>query len=202
MTQVADIIRTTLIQEFAGVQLGNTVYWQVDDLGLDQGTAVNLSKIMDYFRSSVTAVCTTDWKIVCGIFENLTTPEVKQKVFATLSGSAVGNAHPQDQVVRMNRYGILNPGDKPTRSWFNLSGVDKTFSTRGRINSIGSFAPLATFLTAQHVLELDGWTIDPQVRKEVVPGTGNYSYMNCDWSQASSRYFKIASRKTNLCATA
>lgn len=78
MAIIGDIIRTTLVQEILGVQVINTVYWQVDALGLDQPVLTNVQKIMAYYHAQVTTVVTAEWNLVCCIYENITQGANKQ----------------------------------------------------------------------------------------------------------------------------
>lgn len=111
MPQVGDFIKTTFVQELAGVSMQNSMIWQINDLGSVPTVNAALNQIMVAYRGAVTDICTTAWALTCGIYENLSRVEVKAIVFANLTGSLAGDTHPQDQVIRWNRYGIAELGD-------------------------------------------------------------------------------------------
>jgi hypothetical protein len=201
MPLVGDIIRTTLIQELDGVQLGNTVYWQIDDLGAEPSLAVGLRDIMDAYHAAVLTFCSNKWKLVCGVYENLTRVEAKIILFATDLGTGTDDSHPQDQVFRFNRYSQDQSTDPVHRGAFNQSGVEEEWSSIGRVNDMSTFDSLRDFLQNQQVMGGANWTVDPQLRWTTAPGPPpTYAYENIIQTQLSSRVFKLGRRKTSLCA--
>jgi len=203
MPQVGDIVRTTLIQELAGVQLGNVLYWQIDDLGLDPSLQVGLGDIMTKYHQAVLTFCSNKWSLVCGIYENMTRVEAKITVFDTLAGTGTDDSHPQDQVFRFNRYAQDLSTDPIKRGAFNQSGVEEEWSTRGRVNTPATFSTLRDFLRDQQILPGPNWTIDPVLRWESAEGPPPvYTFTDITDVQLSSRVFKLGRRKTQLCATA
>lgn len=196
-----DFIKTTIIQELSGVQISNIAYWQIVDLGDDPTTADGLTDIVNAYYAVANPIVTDEWRIVCGIYENLTTIEAKQIVFFNLVGTALLQSHPQDQVLRINEYGQDNPGDPVKRGAWNQSGLQEGLSTRGRINDFTLITPLVNFLTTQQVMAGPSWTLNPQVRWQSGPGPPPvFDFERTIFGQASTRLFKLASRKTGLCA--
>lgn len=196
-----DIIKTTIIQEMAGVQMSNTAYWQIVDLGDDPTTADGLTDIVNAYFAVANPIVTDAWSIVCAIYENLTTIEAKQIVFFALPGTSMTQAHPQDQVLRINEYGQDNPGDVIVRGAWNQSGLQESLSTRGRVNDFTLINPLVNFLTTQQIMAGPSWTLNPQVREQLTPGPPpTFAFRRTIFGQASTRFFKLGSRKTSLCA--
>lgn len=202
MAIVGDIIKTVILQELDGVQVTNDFYWQIDDLGDDPSPANGLIDIMNAYYDSCKAFMSDQWKIVCGIYENVSNPEGKIIQFGTLVGLSATDSHPQDQILRINSYGHVNPPDKLRRNGFNQTGVIESLSTDGRINNMATVDPLRLFMTAQQIMAGPSWTLDPQVRWQTAPGPpATYAFANVTTSNFSARFFKLHSRKTRLCAT-
>lgn len=202
MPSVGDIIVTRILQELDGVQVSNDMYWQIDDLGDEPSPAGGLVDVMNAYYDSCKAFMSDEWKIVCGIYENITSPEGKHIQFGTLVGLSATDSHPQDQVLRINSYGHNMPADKLRRNGFNQTGVIESLSTDGRINNMATVDPLRLFLTAQQIMPGPSWTLDPQVRWQTAPGPpATYDFANVTTSNYSTRFFKLSTRKTSLCAT-
>lgn len=201
MPSVSDLIRTTILQEIDGKQVSNDMYWTVDDLGDDPSTRNGLIDVMNTYYDAVKAFMSDEWKIVCGIYENLSAVEGKVIEFGTLVGLSLTDSHPQDQVLRLNSYGGLGGANPKHRNGFNQSGVIESLSTDGRLNDPSVVSSLRTYLTIQQVMPGPSWTLDPQVRWQTAPGPpATYANANVDSSTFSGRFFKLGSRKTRLCA--
>lgn len=197
-----DIIKTVLIQELDGVQLANTLYWQVDDVGLDPSISVGLVDIMNAYFAAVTAFVSNKWQLVCGIYENQTTLEPKITVFLTQAAGGTDDSHPQDQVFRFNRWGQLGPGLPIRNGAFNQSGVEEEWSSIGRVNNMSTFDSLRNFLQDQQVMPGPNWTLDPVLRITNTPGPPpTYAFWGIIQVRLASRIFKLSKRKTSLCAT-
>lgn len=204
MPQQGDTIRIQFIQELAGVQMSNTTYWRVDDLGADPVTSVGLTDVMTGYFDSIKHVLTPSWSLVCGIYNNITRIEAKQVVFDTKTGEGIIDSHPSDQVVRFNRYAqnIAPLAIRPSHGAFNQTGTIKSLSTRGRVNDMSLLTTLQNFLRTQQVFGVN-WTLGPLLRiREVGPPTPVYQYNSITQCQPAGRIFKLGSRKTSLCALA
>ncbi len=201
MPSVADVIKITILQELDGVQMSNDMYWVIDDLGDDPSTQNGLIDVLNAYYDVVKAFMSDEWKIVCGIYENISNPEGKAIEFGTLVGLSATDSHPQDQVVRLNSYGQISGSQPLHRNAFNQSGVIESLSTDGRVNNMTTIDPLRLFLTAQQIMAGPSWTLDPQVRWQTAPGPpATFLYANVVSSTFSARLFKLQSRKTRLCA--
>ena len=206
MAQVGDFFKVTFVQEIGGVALQNSMIFQVNDLGTDPTINTVLDQLMVAYRGAVTNICTAAWRLTCGVYENLSRVEVKAIVFSSLTGTAVGDAHPQDQVVRWNRYGQPAGTDDIIRSWWNQTGIAESFSTDGRVNNATPFADLTSFLTAQLILAGPTWTVKPalfgaiQNNPNPTPNVDGFQLVNI--CQFNNTFFKLRSRKTKLCGAA
>lgn len=202
MPQQGDTIKTVIVQELDGVQLSNTLYWRVDDLGADPTTAVGLNDVLVEYVSIIQSQVASAWSVVCGIYENMTRNEAKQIVFVSLPGIGVTDCHPQDQVVRVNRY-CQKSAPLPAgvgRGAFNQSGVLESLSTKGRVNNMTAFQGLQNFLRVQQVFGAN-WTLGPQLRLTQSVGPPKvYQFNDVTQAQPAGRLFKLGSRKTVLCA--
>lgn len=204
MPQQGDTIQIILIQELAGVQLSNTTYWRVDDLGADPPTSVGLTDVMTGYFDSIKHVLTPSWSLVCGIYKNISRIEAKNIVFDTKTGEGLIDSHPSDQVVRFNRYASnLAPLPiKVAHGAFNQTGTIKSLSTRGRVNDMSLLTTLQNFLRTQQIFGAN-WTLGPQLRiTETPPPNATYQYSNITQCQPAGRIFKLGVRKTSLCALA
>lgn len=196
-----DIIQIKLVTEFEGVQMGNLLFWQVDDVGVDPAILVGLQDIMDAYVAAVAPFLSPLWKLVCGIYENITNPEGEAKIFATFPGTGAGEAHPQKQVLRLNRYATEPDFLKMHRGSFSQSGCLEAQSTKGRINDLSIYADFKDLLTVNRLLGGDRWSIQPHLRSNMgTPAAPNYRYDVINHTQFSGRWFTLSSRKTNLCA--
>jgi hypothetical protein len=157
---------------------------------------------MTEYHSVIKAVLAPAWSLVCGIYENLTAVEAKAIAFTTLVGTALGGSHPQDQVVRLNRYSVSQaPANGTLRvSAFNQSGVDEGFSTKGRVNDTSEFQNLQIFLSTQQIFGTE-WTVTPQSRNriELLPPF-TFQFNRVDQCLLNPTFLKLRPRKTNLCA--
>lgn len=203
MPNLNDIIATTLVQELAGVQMANKLYWKVDDLGSNPTREVALLQILTEYHNVIKAALAPAWTLVCGIYENLTSAEAKSIIFTSLVGASVIDSHPQDQVVRLNRYTVQDNGESDTArvSAFNQSGVTEDLSTRGRVNDTGEFAGLRNFLRNQQIFATE-WTLTPMSRnreQKVKPFT--FAFNPVQQCLLNPTLLKLRSRKTNLCQT-
>ena len=203
MSQVGDIIEVNFIQELDGVQMSNRMYWKIDDLGLDQSDADNLIKIMTLYHDSVDQLVSDAWKLVCGVFQNVTNPTVRATVFSTLVGGRLADSHPQFQVLRFLYSGRFAAGSAVERNAWNQSGVGEDLSTRGRLNDIGQATPFITFFRILAILPAGGWSIDPQVRfnTAIPPAPPVFAFIPTLQAQVNPKLFTLVRRKTKLCAT-
>lgn len=203
MPSLTDVVKVTLVQELDGVQMSNTTFWRVDDLGSNPTNAAALLDIMQEYHSVINAALSPFWVLVCGIMENMSAIEAKTIVFTNLVGTALSGSHPQDQVVRLNRYTVQDNGESDTAriSAFNQSGVAEEFSTRGRVNDTAEFLAIRNFLRTQQIFGTE-WTITPMSRnreQKLPPFT--YAFNVVQQCLLNPTFLKLRSRKTNLCAT-
>ena len=185
--------------------MSNSSFWKISDVGADPSIDVGVTDMMNAYHTSVAANLTSDWSLVCALYENLTTPEGKATIFSTLPGSGGSdNSHPQSQVVRINEYAFEgpSPGKQHRGSW-SQSGCIESLSTRGRLNDITAFSALKNFITTQQIMSGPNWTLHPQLREQLTPPPGaTYAFHPMSYGQPSARLFKLLSRTTSLCATA
>lgn len=201
MPELNDIIATTFVQELSGVQMANKVYWRVNDLGGNPTTTVALLQIMVEYHDRIKAVLAPAWQLVCGIYENMTDVEAKAIAFTTLVGTSLIDSHPQDQVVRLNRYSLaVAPANQTLRvSAFNQSGVSEDFSTKGRINDTSEFLALRNFLRIQQIFGTD-WTLTPMSRNIQSLGPPKvYQFNVVHQCLLNPTLLKLRTRKTSLC---
>lgn len=201
MPSLGDVVAITLVQELSGVQMANKTYWRIDDLGANPTNIAALISFMSEYHSVISGALSPAWSLVCGVYENVTAVEAKAITFTTLIGLAVGDSHPQDQVVRLNRYSTQDNGEKVTArvSAFNQSGVAEEFSTRGRVNDTSEFLALRNFLRVQQIFGSD-WTITPMSRnreQKVAPFT--FAFNVVQQCLLNPTFLKLVTRKTNLC---
>lgn len=198
-----DIISVLLVQEIAGVQVGNRQYFKVDDPQADPTVLVGLGEYMTHFHDAVKTFLTADWALVCATYENLTTPEGKTVLFNTLPGESAGSSHPQDQVLRFNEYYRYPTDGKVKRGAHNQSGVNETLSARGRLNNNAAVSGLTAFLRDQVDLGPGNWLITPQLRHNVgtIPAPV-YAFGGVERIEVSSAFHKLGSRRAKLCAVA
>lgn len=205
MALVNDIVRMTFVQEMAGVQVSNTAFFKINDLGNDPIPLFSLNDTITEFHDAVKNITGDAWSIVCGIYENLTRVEAKVLSFVTLPGLGVTDTHPSDQVVRINQYAVgIAPDPKVRRGAWNQAGILESFSTDGRVNDMSAFVDLRSFLDTQFILQGPGWTLTPQLRYQPTPSPPpqTHAFANMALNQVSSRFFKLGSRKTALCRLA
>lgn len=203
MPNLNDVVSVTLVQELAGVQMANKLFLRIDDLGTNPTVVTALVQIMTEYHTTIKATLSANWSLVCGIYENLTDIEAKAITFTNLVGTHLLDCHPQDQVVRLNRYSTsVAPANGSLRvAAFNQSGVAEALSTRGRINDTAEFLNLRNFLRVQQIFGTE-WTVTPMSRNriELVPPF-TYQFNVVDQCLLQPTLFKLRSRKTNLCVT-
>jgi len=201
MPTVADIISINLVQELSGVQMSNKVYFRVDDLGDTPTSGTALVAIMTEYHDAIKAALAAAWTLVCGIYVNETAVEAKAIAFTTLVGTSIVDSHPQDQPLRLNRYGVsVAPAPVKIRTaGFNQSGVSEDFSSKGRINDTSEFLALRNFLRSQTIFGT-GWTLTPQmkVREQTLPPF-TFQFIPVEQCLINTQFKKLRSRKTNLC---
>jgi hypothetical protein len=201
MPSLSDVVSVTLVQELAGVQMANKLYLRIDDLGTNPTVVAALVDIMTEYHNVIKAALTPAWALVCGIYENLTDIEAKAITFTNLVGTGVGDSHPQDQVVRLNRYSVsVAPANGSLRvSAFNQSGVLESLSTRTRVNDTAEFLALRNFLRVQQIFGTE-WTVTPMSRNRIElikPFT--YQFNEVSQCLLQTTFYKLRSRKTSLC---
>lgn len=201
MPNVGDIISVKLVQELSGVQMSNLLYFRVDDLGDTPPTTVGLLAVMNEYHDSVQTFLDDSWSLVCGVYANETGLEAKAISFSNLVGDGITDSHPQDQVVRIERYAVSEaPATVTLRTaGFNQSGVSEAFSTRGRVNDTGQFNALRVFLSTQTIYGT-GWTLTPQLKlreQKLPPHT--FQFQRVEQALLNTTFFKLRTRKTNLC---
>lgn len=198
-----DIIQVKLVTEYDGVQMGNILYWRVDDVGTDPFPSVGLQAIMDDYVTAVEAFLSEEWKLVCGIYENITNPEGQFVLFDTQPGLGVTEGHPQKQVLRLNRYALEPDFLTIHRGSFSQSGTLEAQSTRGRVDDISLYDTFRDFLTDTITVGGTLWGLEPRLRSnEGTPSVPVYRYDKIYHTQFSARFLTLSSRKTDLCATA
>lgn len=203
MAIATDIFSVNIITEMDGVQMSNKVYFEVDDIGDDPAVDVALQDFLNAYHATVDDITSSLWKVVCGIWENITNPEGKHIVFDTLPGLSANTGHPQFHVARINRYAQNVAADAIKRGAFNQSGLEEAQSVRGRLTDPGVLNPLKQFLGLTSILGGTGWTIQPYLRWAIVPGPPTtYEYVPIRHQETSNRIHTLQSRKTQLCATA
>lgn len=202
MPSLTDIVKTTFVQELSGVQMANHIFWRIDDLGTNPANTVALGQIMTGYYDAVKATLAPAWSLVCAIMENLSAIEAKSIVFDSLPGTGLVDAHPQDQVVRLNRYSVAVPPANGTLrvAGFNQSGVVESLSTRGRVNDTAEFLPIRNFLRTQQIFATE-WTVTPMMRMVETPGNPPiYQFQPVQQCLLQPTFLKLRGRKTSLCA--
>jgi hypothetical protein len=108
--------------------------------------------------------------LTCAVYENQSQPEGTVRIFpAGLVGTDLGEAHPQNQVVRTVLYARESPTSPITVGAHSLSGVVESLSTRGRINDIALFDQQESFFRIPLVVGT-GWTLSPVIKSETAKG--------------------------------
>lgn len=202
MATVGDIFSLTILTEHDGVQASNRLYYKIDDLGVDPSISLQVAEMLNEFHDACKAVNSDIWKIVCGIYDNQTTPEGTHVIFSSLAGLVINTGHPQFQVFRFNEYAMDGGSNTIKRGAFNLGGVAEVHSVRGRVNAPASFSAMVAWLKDPFLLGADGWTISPQLRWTFAPGPPpTYVYLPMTKVQIATKVFTLQSRHTQLCAT-
>lgn len=202
MPVVDDIVSFHVLTEMGGVQMSNKTYWQIDDLGDTPSLKDSVFDFLVAYHATVDDICSTAWRVVCGIYENITADEGKIVVFNTLAGLSLNTGHAQFQVFRVNRYAQTLAMDAIKRSSFSQSGVEEAQSVRGRMPDPTIFIPLLTFLNGSTILGGTGWTIQAFQRwNTAVLPLRVYEYTPVRHQQMSPGIKTIRSRKTKLCGT-
>jgi hypothetical protein len=199
MAAVNDVIQATLITEQGGVQMSNTVYFEIDNLGSDPPLGEAALDILTSYGDTAKIYCAASWRVACIVMENMTTPEGRTIVQNTISGVAIGAAHGPDQVLRINQYANQADFLKIHRGWFNQSGIEHALSKRGRWNHTTDFSTLISWFSSTVVLG-SNWTLTPNLRWQLTPGPPpTYAYTPVIRADYSARCFKLGSRKSSLC---
>lgn len=199
MPEANDKLRLTIVHELSGVATRNDVYYDV----ADPGTITLLSEIAALlaveWEAASEAILAQEVRFVAYLVDNLTRNEVRGVVTSTGNGLDNSGAHPQDQVVRFNEYGH-NAGALPLRRGaFNLTGVGKQFSVRGRINDETEFNAVRLFLQQQFLDSPSTLALNPQIRTRDPGGPPVvYSFHRTERVNVSTRLFKLKSRKATL----
>ena len=197
-----DKFSVSIISEMDGVQMSNKLYFEIDDIGDDPTVDQALQDFLDAYHATVDDITTSLWKVVCGVWDNLTTPEGQHVVFDTLPGLSANTGHPQFHVARINRYAKNVAGDAIKRGAFNQSGVEEAQSVRGRWTNPAIFDPLQTFLGGTSILGGTGWTIQPYLRWTLIVGPPpTYELVPIRHQIVDNVVRTLRSRKTQLCAT-
>lgn len=202
MPSLGDVVKITFVQELAGVQMANHQFLRIDDLGTNPSTVSALLQILTEYHDVVKATLSSEWTLSCGIYENQSAVEAKSIAFPNLIGTALGVSHPQDQVLRLNRYAVSVPpanGGMRVSAW-NQSGVEEPLSTRGRVNDTSEFLALRNFLREQQIFGTE-WTTTPMSRSriEAVPPF-TFQFNVVSQCLLNPTFLKLRPRKTNLCA--
>lgn len=201
MASVGDFIKATLVTEQGGVQMSNSVYFEIDDLGNDPPLGEAALDILESYADAVKISCSSSWRVACIIMENMTTPEGRTIVQQSINGTGIGIAHGPDQVLRVNQYAGQADFLKVHRGAFNQSGVLAALSNRGRWNQTTAFPTIVTWLSATQVFT-PNWTVTPCLRWQLTPGPPpTYAITPIIWAEYSARCFKLGSRKSSLCGT-
>jgi len=201
MPEPLDILRLTLIHELDGVAMRNDIYWQLQILGTAPGMNGITTLLFQEWITASQLVVATQLDYVAAVLENLTRNEVRGLVTSTDNGDAIGNSHPQDQVLRFNEYARSEDDTRMHRGAFNLSGVTVGHSRDGRLVSVGPFGLIETYLGQQFLDSPSGLTLNPQVRTRI-PGSSPPAYLFHRTLEAivNPTFHKLKSRKTNVLA--
>lgn len=168
MPSVNDIVKTTIITEYAGSQMSNALYWQIDSVGTDPPLLEGAVDILNAYADVIKAACTDTWAATCIVYENLTQNEGKTVGFNTTPGLSAIFGHGPDQVLRMNQYAGQADFLKVHRGAFNQSGCTIDLSTRGRWNDLSVFDGLKDFLGKTQAMG-SNWVIQPFLNWTLVP---------------------------------
>lgn len=199
MPETNDKLRLTIVHEISGVATRNDVYYDV----ADPGTITQLSQIAALlaieWEAASQAILAQNVNYIAYLVDNLSRNEVRGVVTSQGSGIDNSGSHPQDQVIRFNEYGHNAGGLPLRRGAFNLSGVGKQFSIRGRINDESEFNAIRLFLQLQFLDSPSTLALNPQVRtRDPAPGPVSYFFHRTVQVNISTRIFKLKSRKVSL----
>ncbi len=203
MAIVNDKFAIDIITELDGVQMTNVLYFEIDDIGDDPSIQSMIADILNAYHFSISLRTNVLWKVVCGKFENITTPEAKVIQFLTLPGLDTLDCHPQHQVLRFNKHGQQQPENIIHRGAFNQSGVSESYSLRGLLNNTADFSALEQFLHLPGNFGGTGWTCSALIRwNDPQPPLfeTDYKYDVVRKVQVHSQFKTLRSRKTVLCA--
>jgi len=199
MAEAGDILQLTIVTELEGVAMRNTIYWAL----VTQGTAPSLAVVAglfgDEFIVASQAVVTTQLNYVAFIVDNLSRNEVRGIVTSPDSGNALGDSHPQDNVLRFNEWAPNADKSAIHRGAFNLSGVAESFSADGRVIDPSQFQSISLFLSVQFLDSPSGFTATPQIRRRIplsVPPL--YEFFRISKADVNPTFFKLKSRKTTV----
>lgn len=203
MPLVNDQIKITLVTELQGVQMQNCLRYRVLALGADPPVETALDQIATLFGTAIQFICSNQFRLTCMIYENETSIEAKQLLFVNVPGGQVENAHPQNQVVRINSWGIPVGTDTDiVRNAFNLSGVIEPLSTRGRVNDFSLFQNLTNLLQGATSLS-PNWELQASVYGAVQdlpkPAENIKGYQDTSLARVNPLMLKLRGRTTTLC---
>ncbi len=194
-----DFLRSTLVHELNGVTFRNDIYWQV----VEPGTVTTLNEVATIIANEWFSVSSPILIIpvvyVATLVDNLTRNELRGVVTPGSAGAGSGDSHPQDQVLRFNEYGQVNPGDPIVVGGFNLSGIREALSNQGRLNDPTTVDAIETFLGQQHLDVSTGLKINPQVRTRVpLSSPPVYVFHRTLRATVNPTFNKLKSRKTSI----
>lgn len=198
-----DQLSYEIITELDGVQMSNTRYFEIDDIGDDPAPASMLTDIVNDYYDAIKVFCAPEWKIVCAKLHNHTQVEADTVIFVTLPGTGVGDSHPQHQVLRFNIYAQVQPANFMVRGAFNQSGILETKSLRGRLGQPADMDPLVQHLGVPGAFGGTGWAVSTLVRYNGTPPnppTFTEEFANVRKVQVNTQFKTLRSRKTKFCA--
>ena len=192
-----DILAIDYVLEVSGVETVFSHHWKVatyhgpeaDVTIIGAHAAIFHEKIENELGSSTTLSCV---KMV-----NLTSP-AKALAFPDLDGSGVGDTHPAHNCLRIDMYGKSLQGDPMWRNAINISGILESLSTRGRLNNLGGFANLLTFLSGTHQTGVNGATLESMIRKST-DLVGGAEFFPVQFARICEQIEVLRSRKFELC---
>ncbi len=203
MAVTDDQLSYELITELDGVQMSNTRYFEIDDIGDDPTPASMLNDIVNHYYDSIKIMCGAAWKIVCANLHNHTQVTGDTTIFVTLLGMGPGDTHPQHQVVRHNIYAQEQPANIIHRGAFNQSGIIETKSFRDRVGDPSDYDALNQHLFVPGNFGGTGWAVSTLVRYNAEPDPLQpfiEAFANVRKVNLNTQFKTLRSRKTKLCA--
>ena len=205
MPAVDDQIKIQVITEMQGVQMSTDLFFTVVDL--DGGPTIpNITvDVLARWQAAWQSVCSDQFRISCGVFSNLTDPtEPSIPSFVNLPGlDAINLPHPADQVVWCTRYGRKQGDGTLVHGRVALSGITLNHSRRGRVVDDMELSTVEAFFKNPVTGIINDFTLEPGVRYEFSPGPPPvYEVSPIEQAVVQGVFSKLASRRTNLCASA